>query len=83
MAPETLKSEFGNDLGFFGGGVDNEVLSAGTPDEVRRDVERQLRALAPGGGYTFASIHNIPPEAPPENVVAFFDAAREFGSYAT
>ncbi len=49
---------------------------------IRRDVERQIRALAPGGGYVLATVHNLPPEAPPENIVAFFAAAAEFGRSA-
>jgi uroporphyrinogen decarboxylase len=68
-------------LGFFGGGIDNEVLSFGTIEDVRRDVQRQVNAFAPGGGYVFATVHNIPPEVPPENVVAFFKAGQEFGVY--
>lgn len=82
MEPERLKREFGKDLGFFGGGVDNEVLSFGTVEDVRRDARRQITKLAPGGGYIFATIHNISPEVPPENITACFDAALEFGRYS-
>lgn len=81
MEAERLKREFGRDLGFLGGGVENEVLSFGTPDEVRRHVRRQVQALAPGGGFILATIHNIPPEVPPENVVAFFQAGIDWGRY--
>ena len=81
MAADTLKREYGQDLGFFGGGIDNEVLSSGTVADVRGDARRQVAALGPGGGYVFATIHNIPPEVPPENVVAFFDAGLEYGRY--
>lgn len=81
MEAERLKREFGRDFGFFGGGIDNEVLSYGRAEDVRRDARRQIRALAPGGGYLYATIHNIPPEAPPENVVAFFDTCLEAGVY--
>jgi uroporphyrinogen decarboxylase len=81
MEAVRLKQEFGNDFGFFGGGIDNEVLSYGTAEEVRRDARQQIRALAPGGGYLYATIHNMPPEVPPQNVAAFFDAGREFGQY--
>jgi uroporphyrinogen decarboxylase len=35
----------------------------------------------PGGGYVFNSVHNIQAEVPPENVVALYDAALEFGFY--
>lgn len=79
MTADRLKREFGKDLGFFGGGIDNEVLSFGSIEQVESDVRRQVSELVPGGGYLFATIHNIPPEAPPENVVACFRAAAEFG----
>lgn len=81
MQARELKREFGQDLGFFGGGVDNQVLSFGSVDDIRRDVQRQIRDLAPGGGYLLATVHNIPPEVPPENMDAFFRAALEFGHY--
>jgi uroporphyrinogen decarboxylase len=81
MAPERLKAEFGRDLGFFGGGIDNEVLAYGSVLDIQRDVSRQVHALAPGGGYVFATIHNISPEVPAENIVAFFEAGRMFGRY--
>jgi len=35
----------------------------------------------PGGGYVFNNVHNIQAGVPAENVVALFDAAREFGFY--
>jgi len=79
MTAERLKREFGKDLGFFGGGIDNEFLSFGSSEQVEWDVQRQVSELAPGGGYLFATIHNIPPEVPPQNVVACFRAAAEFG----
>jgi uroporphyrinogen decarboxylase len=81
MNANRLKREFGKDLGFFGGAIDNEILSFGSREEVERDVRRQVYGLAPGGGYLFATIHNIPPEVPPENVVACFRAAAESGKY--
>ncbi len=37
------------------------------------------------GGYqpcwVFGSVHNIQANVPPENIVAMFEAAREFGGY--
>jgi len=80
MELDRLKREFGANLGFFGGTLDNEVLSYGTPEAIRRVVRDNVATLAPGGGFLFASIHNIAPEVPPENVVALFEAGLEFGS---
>jgi len=82
MEPERLKQEFGDRLVFWGGGVDTQhTLPFGTPDEVRCQVRERIRVFAPGGGYVFNPIHNIQANTPIENVVAMFEAAREFGRY--
>jgi len=66
-----LKQEFGQDLVFWGGGVDTQaVLGTGTPEEVEQDVRRNIKALAPGGGFIFAAVHDIQPDVPPENIMA-------------
>ena len=80
MDPAELKRDFGDALTFWGGGVDTQdVLPRGTPAEVRDDVRRNLDIFAPGGGYVFTTVHNIQAEVPPENIVALFEAADEFG----
>jgi uroporphyrinogen decarboxylase len=77
-----LKREFGDELTFLGGAIDTQtVLSYGTPIEVRAEIRRRIRDLAPGGGYVFASVHDIQPEVPPENIMAMFEALDEFGHY--
>jgi len=82
METDRLKREFGRDIVFWGGGADaSKVLPLGTPEDVREEVRRRIHDLAPGGGYVFASIHNIQAEVPPENVVAFFEAAYDCGQY--
>ena len=82
MAPVALKKDFGDALTFWGGGVETQnVLPGATPEEVREDVKRNIEALAPGGGYVFNTVHNIQSEAPPENVVAMWEALQEFGCY--
>lgn len=42
-----------------------------------------MRALMPGGGFVFINCHNIQAGVPPENVLALYDAAHEFGRYET
>ncbi len=76
-----LKAQFGNKLTFWGGIDTHRALPYGTPDDVRAEVKQRIRDLAPGGGYVVCSVHNIQSEVPPENVVAMFDTAREFGRY--
>jgi len=82
MDPRTLKERFGDRIVFWGGGIDSQhVLPFATPAEVRESVRRNLEAFKPGGGYVFNNVHNIQAGVPPENIVALFDAAREFGFY--
>lgn len=84
MDPQQLKEAYGEQLVFWGGGVDTQhVLSFGTPEEVRQDVKKNVEVFKPGGGYVFNSVHNIQAGVPPENIVAMFDAAREFGLYGS
>ena len=79
-----LKSEFGDDVAFWGGGVDTQrVLPTGTPAEVRDEVRRRIDDFAPGGGFVFAAVHNIQSDVPPENIIAMREAVSEFGVGAT
>lgn len=82
MEPRALKRDFGDSITFWGGGVETQtVLPTGTPDDVRDNVKRNIDALAPGGGYVFAGIHNIQADVPPENILAFWEAWQEFAAY--
>lgn len=79
MDPENLKREFGHDIVFWGGGVDTgSVINRGTPEEIRKDVLRRCEIFSKDGGFVFAPIHNILSEVPPRNVVAVYDAVKEF-----
>jgi uroporphyrinogen decarboxylase len=82
MDTKRLKQDFGRDITFWGGGVDTQrVLPFGTPQEVGDEVKRRIDDLAPGGGFVFAAVHNIQAFVPPENIVAVFDTALEYGRY--
>ena len=82
MEPAELKRRFGAQLAFWGGAVDTQhVLPRGTPEEVATEVRRNLEAFMPGGGYVFNNVHNIQGEVPPENVLAMYDTAYEYGVY--
>jgi uroporphyrinogen decarboxylase len=79
MEPAGLKRDFGDQLCFWGGGCDTQtILPNATPGEVRQHVLDHLEILAPGGGFVFQQVHNIMADVPPENIVAMFDAVREF-----
>ena len=77
-----LKQEFGDKLTFWGGGVDTQgVLPGGAPEEVKDEVKRRIADLAPGGGFVFSAVHNIQPDVPPENIMAMWEAWKEYGAY--
>ena len=81
MDSQRLKAEFGDSLCFWGAIDTHWALPTGTPEDVRNEVKTRMRDLAPGGGYVMASVHNIQADVPPENIVAMFDSALEYGRY--
>jgi uroporphyrinogen-III decarboxylase len=82
MEPRRLKDDFGDRLVFWGGGVDTQrTLPFGSPEEVGREVAERIRIFGPGGGYVFNAIHNIQAKTPVANILAMFEAAREYGRY--
>jgi uroporphyrinogen decarboxylase len=76
-----LKREFGKHLSFCGAIDTQHVLPQGTPEEVRAEVRRRMKDLAPSGGYIVASVHCIQPDVSPENVLAMCDEVRVSGKY--
>jgi uroporphyrinogen decarboxylase len=84
MDSKRLKATYGRDVTFWGGGVDTQrVLPFGTPAQVRDEVRRRIDDLAPGGGFVFATVHNIQAFVPPENIVAVYETALEHGGRAS
>jgi uroporphyrinogen decarboxylase len=82
MDTAVLKKKYGRNLAYWGGGCDTQsVLNLGTADEVRAEVRRRIRDLAPGGGFVFNPVHNIQPHVSPENIAAMFAEAQSFGKY--
>jgi hypothetical protein len=78
MDPRRLKERFGEQVVFWGGGVDTQhTLPFGTPEEVRREVRERVAVLGKGGGFVFATIHNIQAGIPVENLLAMYEAFRE------
>lgn len=79
MEPKKLKLEFGKELTFWGGGINTQsILNRATSTEVKKHVTENLEHFAPGGGYVFNTVHNILSDVPPENIVAMFEAVKEF-----
>lgn len=75
FSPAALKEKYGDKFVFWGGGVDTQrTLPFGTPEEVRKEVQQRVEILNQGGGYVFASIHNVVAKVPPENLLAMYEA---------
>lgn len=81
MDPAQIKAEFGDKISFLGG-VDISHAMPGTLEDVRKDVDRCLRDLAPGGGYIIAPCNHLQADVPPENVIELYRYAMEIGKYA-
>ncbi|MHC4585866.1 MAG: uroporphyrinogen decarboxylase family protein [Planctomycetota bacterium] len=82
MEPQKLKDMFGNRISLWGGGIDAQhVLAFAKADQIREHVRNNLEIFKQGGGYVFNNVHNIQLGVSPENIVALFDAAYEFGFY--
>ncbi len=79
MDAAELKAQFGEKIVFWGGGVDTQrTLPFGTPQEVRAEVSERMRIFGPGGGFIFNTIHNVQARVPKENLVALYEAVRNY-----
>ena len=81
MDTRRLKAEFGDRLSFWGAIDTQHVLPNGSIDDVKREVERRIADLAPGGGYIIAPVHNAQADVPPENILTMYRHARQVGRY--
>lgn len=82
MDPHTLKARFGDQLVFWGGGVDTQqTLPFGTPTEIRAQVRERISIFGAGGGFVFNPTHNVQPRIPLENLLALYETVRDCRNY--
>lgn len=82
MDPTVLKERFGDQIIFWGGGVDTQrVLPFGTPEEVREQVTANIRIFGRGGGFVFNPVHNIQANVPVENLLTMYETVLSEGRY--
>ncbi len=76
MDPYELKREYGRELAFMGGVDTQGLLPNATAAQVRRETEALIDGMTlDGGGFILAASHTVPPETPPENIFAMYEAA--------
>jgi len=81
MDPALLKKKFGNELTFWGT-IDNQrTMPFGSVEDVINETKLRLRTVAPGGGLILGPAHNVQPQVPIENIMAFYETAKRFGTY--
>ena len=81
MEAPRIKEKAGKKLALWGGIDTHQVLPGGTPDDVREEVKKKIAILGRGGGYMLSADHNILTDVPPQNLIAMFEAAVEYGKY--
>jgi len=81
MSPAYLKARYGEKLAFHGCISTAGPLAYGTVDDVVANVRETLAIMMPGGGYALSPTHAIQDNSPTENVVAMYDAVKEYGRY--
>ncbi len=78
MSPEGLKKDFGSLITFCGALDEELLLRKATPARVKEGVKELLDTMAPGGGFILGPSHKLKVETPVENVIAMYEAAREW-----
>jgi uroporphyrinogen decarboxylase len=80
--PYDMKQTFGQVLAFDGGVDQMNVLVAGTPEMVKKEVQLRLTQLAPGGGFILGPSQVLTRDIPLENLIAMFDTTLAEGWYS-
>ena len=78
MRFEEIHEMYGDRLSFHGTIGTQTTMPFGTPEEVRREVFKNLDIAGKKGGLFVAPTHLLEPEVPIENVVAYIKACREY-----
>lgn len=81
MNPCEIKKNYGDRITLHGTISVQTTLPHGSREEVEKKVREIIKCCAPGGGLILAPTHAIQMDTPTENILTFYDVAREFGKY--
>ncbi|MFC1928767.1 uroporphyrinogen decarboxylase family protein [Chloroflexota bacterium] len=80
MDIKRVKERVGDRLCLLGN-IDLDVLARGTPEQVEELVKKNLREIAPGGGYCVGSSNSVPNYVKLENYNAMRQTVFKYGTY--
>jgi uroporphyrinogen decarboxylase len=81
MDPARIKEKYGDRLSFWGAICVQETLPRGSVQDIRDEVALRMETIGKGGGYLMGPAHNVQADTSLENILAFYEAARELGVY--
>lgn len=76
-----VKKQYGDTLCLMGNIDLDYILSFGTPQEVIDNVKKTIDIAAPGGGFILSSCNILVDVIPPQNAMAMYKTAQEYGVY--
>ncbi|PWH17530.1 MAG: hypothetical protein DDG58_07890 [Ardenticatenia bacterium] len=76
-----VKRRYGDRVCLIGNIDCGDLLSYGTPDQVRRMVRETIRTAGVGGGYIVSSSNTIHSAVKPENYCAMIEETHRVGTY--
>jgi uroporphyrinogen decarboxylase len=76
-----VKAKYGHRIALKGNVDCAQLLTFGTPDEVREATKAALRKGMPGGGFILSSSNSIHSAVKPENYTAMLQTLRDYGQY--
>ena len=72
-----LKKNYGDRITFYGGIDCQEILTNGTPDDVRKNVNNAVSILGKNGGFILSPI-NVMSNVPVDNLKALIDTVNMY-----
>jgi uroporphyrinogen decarboxylase len=81
MDPARLKEMYGNELCFWGSMDVQGTLPNGTSEDIWNEVRLRMQTIGKNGGLILSPAHTIQCDTSVENILAFYEAAKELGKY--